>query len=138
MFGELPWRTWALREYLPIKPFGSCPGYEGMPLCREFRFFVEDGEVKCWHPYWPTESLERGGVEMSEDKYREMCRLDDPAELLQIASKAGEACGGAWSVDLLETKRGWFLTDMAEAGSSYHWRECERLALKAAATPAVT
>ncbi len=31
---------------------------------------------------------------------------------------------GAWSVDVLATRRGWVVTDMAEAGISYHWPEC--------------
>jgi hypothetical protein len=28
-------------------------------------------------------------------------------------------------VDILETKRGWFVTDMAEAGKSWHWPGCK-------------
>lgn len=31
----------------------------------------------------------------------------------------------AWSVDVLETRRGWFVTDMAEAARSFHWPGCE-------------
>jgi hypothetical protein len=41
-----------------------------------------------------------------------------------FAKAAGCAVGGAWSVDILETKRGWFVTDMAEAEKSFHWPEC--------------
>ena len=37
----------------------------------------------------------------------------------ELASQAGKACGGQWSVDLLETDRGWYITDMAEAVKSY-------------------
>lgn len=127
MFGELPWRTWAFREYLPINPIATAPHYEGMPICREFRFFAEDGKVLCRHPYWPREALERGACEITEAQIADMWALPDPAPLIEIAEAASKVCGGAWSVDLLETERGWFLTDMAMAQSSYHWPECPRL-----------
>lgn len=126
MFGELPWRTWALREMLPTKPVGRCTGYDNMPICREFRFFVEDGEVKCWHPYWPPVPLLDGRPEFTDwFRYADFADPgDDLPALKDIASRAGAACGGAWSVDLLETERGWYLTDMAEARSSFHWEGC--------------
>jgi hypothetical protein len=122
-FIGLPWDTWVVREYLPIIPYGSCPHYGNMPLCREFRFFVNDGAVRCWHPYWPTEALERGGAERVN--YEALCRMDDEPALAALATKAGKAVGGAWSVDILETERGWYVTDMAEAHKSFHWEGCE-------------
>ena len=61
----LPWDVWAVREFLPTIPVGICPRYGNMPLCREFRFFVDDGEIRCWHPYWPMESFEQGGADTS-------------------------------------------------------------------------
>lgn len=121
MFGELPWDTWALREYLPIKPFGVCPAYHGMPICREFRFFVEDANIICRHPYWPAMAIERGGARGID--YQALCAIPDET-VHALAARAGEAVGGAWSVDILETERGWFITDMAEAYKSWHWPEC--------------
>ena len=129
MFG-MPWDTWVVREFLPIIPFGHCPNYGDMPVNREFRFFVQDGEYKCHHPYWPISSLEQGGWEVDADQdtaYSELCALteEELEHLKTIAISAGIACGGAWSVDLLETERGWFLTDMAEAHKSFHWEGCK-------------
>ena len=46
------------------------------------------------------------------------------AELRNLASAAGKAVGGEWSVDILETRRGWYITDMAEAYKSWHWKDC--------------
>ena len=46
------------------------------------------------------------------------------AELRNLASAAGKAVGGEWSVDILETRRGWYITDMAEAYKSWHWEGC--------------
>jgi len=45
--------------------------------------------------------------------------VEELSELHELASQAGKACGGQWSVDLLETDRGWYITDMAEAVKSY-------------------
>lgn len=128
----LPINQWVVREFLPITPLGSCLGYGGMPVNREFRFFVDGPQYKCFHPYWPLSALQDGGWDVDADEtaaYAELCELDYHTfdELKCMASRAGMACGGAWSVDLLETERGWFLTDMAEAHKSFHWEGCEEL-----------
>jgi hypothetical protein len=39
----MPWDTWVVREFLPTIPVGVCPRYGNMPVCREFRYFIEDG-----------------------------------------------------------------------------------------------
>lgn len=65
----LPWRTWAVREFLPTMPVGVCPSYGDMPVCREVRCFVVDGEGL--HPYWPEFSLQQGGADI--DYWRGCC-----------------------------------------------------------------
>lgn len=120
-----------MREYLPIIPHGICRNYGNMPVCREFRFFVDDGVIRCRHPYWPDHALEQGGLNLTLAKYNELCRLPDmndglePEAIDRLAEAAGRAVGGSWSIDILETKRGWFVTDMAEAHKSYHWEACD-------------
>lgn len=126
----IPWDTWAVREMLPTIPYGVCPRYDDFPVCKEFRFFVNDGDVICWHPYWPISALQDGEWEVDADEttaYAELCHVDyeNLVNLKNLASKAGVACGGSWSVDILETERGWFITDMAEAHKSFHWEGCE-------------
>lgn len=129
-FIGLPWSKWVVREYLPVKPFGVCSNYGDMPVCREFRFFVEDDQLRCYHPYWPAGALIDGGWQSPDDTitYANLCALTDEqlCQLSLLAVKAGAAVGGAWSVDILETERGWFITDMAEAHKSYHWEGCEQ------------
>jgi hypothetical protein len=120
----LPWDTWAVREFLPTRPLGICPNYGDMPICREFRYFVDGADVKCWHPYWPVEALNVGGAEGID--YDALCKCDYEAALGDMAAAAGHAVGGAWSVDILETERGWFITDMAEAHKSFHWKGCPK------------
>lgn len=122
----LPCNVWAVREILPTMPLGTCPDFFNMPLCREFRFFVADGEVRCWHPYWPTEAIEQGGGDPA--LYDALASTDDYVSAFALAHKAARAVPGAWSIDVLDTERGWYVTDMAEAEKSYHAEGCEILA----------
>jgi hypothetical protein len=123
-FPGLPWNTWVVREMLPTVPVALCPRYGNMPVCKEFRFFVDGGTVECFHPYWPRYALERGGCDLSDAEYAVLCDPGDIDTLRELAALTGRAVGGRWSVDLLETKRGWFVTDMAEADKSFHWDGC--------------
>jgi hypothetical protein len=124
----LDWSTWVVREMLPTIPYGICPHYNDFPVCKEFRFFVDDGKVRCFHPYWPLDSLEDGGWEPDapiDVAYADLCSTGGAEEELRtLAEKAGEAVGGSWSVDILETEKGWYVTDMAEAHKSFHWEGC--------------
>lgn len=123
-FIGLPYRNWVVREYLPIIPFGSCPRYGNMPVCREFRFFVDNSNIRCIHPYWPMQALKDGGVGTDLD-YGALCEFGGDADKLKaLAVAAGHAVGGSWSIDILETLRGWYVTDMAEAKKSFHWEGC--------------
>ena len=119
----LPCDRWAVREYLPIKPLGHCPLYKDMPVCREYRFFVTGGRVDCWHPYWPKEAIIEGGLSEKEIDI-EALHAEPPGKLFQLAESAGRAVGGSWSVDILDTEKGWYITDMAEAWESWHWPAC--------------
>lgn len=120
----LPADVWAVREYLPIEPLGICTRWQGMPVCREFRAFVRDGEVECWHPYWPLGALEQGGCADAETVFAALQETPDFGRMMNLAQQAGAAVGGYWSADLLWTQEGWYLTDMAEGEKSFHWPEC--------------
>lgn len=123
----LPYDVWAVREYLSGESYGVCPIYHDMPLRREYRFFADASGVICRHPYWPQAAIAQGGGPLSGADYAAFARLPEGPELArmdEIAAVAARACGGAWSVDLLDTDRGWVLTDMALAAQSYHWEGC--------------
>lgn len=121
----MPWTTWVAREMLPTIPLGVCPHFGNMPVCREFRVFVDGPEIICHHAYWPLHALHQGGCDMTEEEHADLChRQDALPDILALASKAGKTCGGAWSVDVLDTARGLFVTDMAEAHKSFHWPDC--------------
>lgn len=131
----LPHNVWVAREVLPTKPVCTLPAYRDMPLCREFRCFVRDNELRCSHPYWLWESVV-GGFKPFPDADYVPARLrqdweqlgnltgSEYSEVTQLATAAGKAVGGEWSVDILDTTRGWYVTDMGEAARSWHWPDC--------------
>lgn len=144
----LNWNVWAVRELLPTMPLCMLPCYGNMPLCREFRCFLDGDKIMCCHPYWPRGAVERGFPMANTDEpptgvwdmsgpralpadfdhlYSRVCLLgsDERTTVMELAAKVGAAVGGRWSVDILETQRGWYVTDMAEMHKSYHWEGCE-------------
>jgi len=128
LFG-LDWNVWAVRELLPTRPVATV--YQGMPLCREFRCFVDGDELLCRHSYWPQDVIAAGMEGADPDDFVELINsLDETtsrerAEIENLARAAGKACGGRWSVDILDTARGWYVTDMAEMDRSWHWPGCK-------------
>lgn len=130
----LPCDVWAVRELLPTEPLMVCDRYGGMPVCREFRCFVRDSRLICSHPYWPVRALVEGGAKWTADAYNALCdagtagELNSIVEAHRLAKRAGAALGGEWSVDVLWTYRGWYVTDCAVAGDSWHWEDCPHAA----------
>lgn len=124
--------VWCVREMLPVTPVARLPRYGDMPLVREVRAFVEDGKVACIHPYWPEGSIRQGmdrtvseAVAQAVVSGAKLSMAEAMPALLLAENVAPVFAGdGAWSVDLLETRNGWYVTDMAVAGESYHWPDC--------------
>ena len=116
----------AVREFLELD-WRFTAFWGGMPVAREFRMFVRDGALECWHPYWPPSSIERPSIENWREVLGEMQTLTEPdlAHLKDMAERVGKAVGGYWSIDLCQTRKGeWYMTDMATGDSSYHWGTC--------------
>jgi hypothetical protein len=137
-FLGLPWDVWCVREMLPTEPIATLPAYGGFPLVPELRCFVRDGEISCIHPYWPPSAVKSGFVHrevpFNIDAIIAQCQDIDVSPYLVLARQVAQAFKGhgAWSVDILPTKRGLFVTDMAVASDSYHWPGCPALTSMAA------
>lgn len=137
-FIGLNWSVWAVREMLPTKPLAILPNYQNFPLVKEVRCFVGGGKVLCSHPYWPEGAILEG-VEADYELDPVAMTDADESKLLAamcanyddgyrpIAQKVAIAFADdeSFSVDLLPTDRGWFVTDMALANRSFHWAGCE-------------
>ncbi len=115
----LPIDVWVMREFLPIEPkFHAFRG--DMPVNQERRYFYADGKVVAHFPYWHESAFTHqkkpdGWRKMLEDVNRETD--EEVQELTALTHQAmipfkGD---GAWSLDWLWTKRGWYATDMGEA-----------------------
>ena len=125
----LPHHAWAVREMLPTIPACKLTAYGNMPLCREFRFFTKGGKVCCKHPYWPEGAVADGHPDdpcwRASLAIHHRITADERDHLTVLAERAAAACPGVdWSIDFLETRRGWVLTDMAVAERSYHEPSC--------------
>lgn len=123
----LPSSVWVVREMLPVHPLYRCTRFHGMPVVPEVRAFVDGERVAYIQPYWPEGALEQGQPDC--ENWRDTYRLEHSIRTSQrlccedLASRAGKAVGGRWSVDLLQTDRGWYLTDMALAEESFGYDE---------------
>ena len=120
---------WVIREMLDTEPiFYSFSGE--MPITKEFRFFIKDGDIKCHHPYWPEEAFATMGRKIDKEekiKLESIQKLDDEdKEVFQMAKYIAEYFKEYWSVDFLKTKDGtWYCIDMGVGDRSYHWPGCE-------------
>ncbi len=119
--------VWVVREMLPVKSVGTA--FRGrMPITRELRYFVDGDKVECVHPYWPEEALiGRWNAIPKAGEYPSPIHSFSTEEMNEtelIAKKCGDILGGRWSVDVLQTDEGWYMTDMAEAYKSYHSPGC--------------
>ena len=116
----------AVREFLELDwKFKAM--YGKMPVAREFRMFVRDGVLECWHPYWPPASIEMPTIPNWYDVLKEMQTPTDEElqTITELSEIIGKAVEGYWSIDLCQTKDGsWYLTDMAVGEDSYHWGTC--------------
>jgi len=122
-----------IREFLEL-PHGF-HAFSGMPVSKEFRYFIEDGEILCRHPYWFPSCMRRVDDEGWLPKLRELQVLDEDTKAvldghalkISEAVEPLEAPGNHWSVDFCYAeKRGWMVTDMATGKDSYHYTSCPR------------
>lgn len=115
--------VWAARQYLSVEPVFRCTAYGNMPVITERRYFVRGGELLYSIPYWPEGALLDGKPDRED--WRSLLPIvqqEFSEKAAQMAIKCGEACGGDWSVDVLLTRDGYFVTDMAIAQESWGWR----------------
>ena len=125
MFGNLKYNVWCVRELL--KTTSLFTAFLDMPIVREFRGFWIDGKIQCVHPYWPVDTILKPSVDNWKElllESHEMSRRENK-EINELIKSVGTLFKGNWSIDLLDTEKGWYVIDMAVAEQSYHWEGCE-------------
>ena len=122
---DLPLLTFWVRELIPTKR--EFTAFNGMPITREFRLFVEKGTVTHIQPYWPQKAFEREDFIESgwQEKLLSMSQIH--ADELEYLVKKTQEIGlrlpqNGWSVDWLSGEDGWFMIDMAHAAASFCWQ----------------
>ena len=123
---DQPINTWVLREFLKLESHFTA--FENFPINRERRYFFENGEVVCHHPYWIKRAIENPNIENWEPLLEEI--NFEPVEEIKLLSeltrKVATNFEGAWSIDWAKTYDGkWYAIDMATASSSFHYDGCD-------------
>ena len=128
----LNYKAIAVREFLELE--ATFTAFSGdMPINKERRYFIQNGEVICHHPYWPADAFNSHPARMAGDSnWREKLEILNAEDTVEIgilstyARVVSNALPGFWSVDFAKTKSGvWYLIDMALGENSYHWPGCE-------------
>jgi hypothetical protein len=118
---------WVIREMIETEPIFTYFAGE-MPITKEFRFFIKNGKIQCFHPYWPDEAFQDDLSEEQKKKLKEIQKLDtkEKKELFLMTEYIAKFFKDYWSVDFLKAKnRDWYVIDMAVGERSYHWKECK-------------
>ncbi len=100
--------------------------FNGMPITREYRLRVVDGQVVHVQPYWPEKAFE--DEEELPGNWQALLRKSwrigrrELNRLVSMTEKIGKALGRDWSVDWLQASGGtWYCTDLAAGPLSYWW-----------------
>lgn len=113
-----------VREFLYLDaPFKA---FHNHPIAREWRFFVNENDLICFHPYWPHFAIQNPTSEDWSEKLFLLYKI--PFEILSlkdIAINIVKELHGEWSVDFaMDIKGEWWLIDMATMNDSWHWPKC--------------
>lgn len=124
----LPYEAIVLREFLQLE--SRFKAFGGLPIARERRYFIKDGQVRCHHPYWPEHAIEQAAgwsnPPLPADWKERLRRVsDEPPEEVVLLSSYAEAVArelpGYWSVDFARSSDGpWYFIDAAEGALSWH------------------
>ena len=117
------------REY--IEMVSGFKAFGGLPISRERRYFVRDGQVICHHAYWPRDAIRFYSPQFKNPEWEtRLANLnvehDDEIKLLtKYAEIIGSALPGYWSVDFCNArpqrnKPRWYFIDCALGENSWH------------------
>lgn len=122
----VPFQAMVFREFIELEwRFKAFWGE--MPVARERRYFVKDGEILCHHPYWPPDSIIKPSVENWQDLLQELNHESD-LEVIKLSAYArqiSQVLPGYWTLDFAKAKNGkWYFIDAAVGYISFHWEGC--------------
>lgn len=123
---DLLFTSLVFREYIELDTKFTAFWGE-LPIARERRYFIKDGEILCHHPYWIEDAIRNPSI---KNWKRVLTKINNETKveialLSDYAKQVAEVFDGYWSVDFAHAKDGrWLLIDMALGLSSWH-PECK-------------
>lgn len=125
------------REFIPMESYFT-GWYNDFPVNKEVRTFIKNGEMQCWHPYWPPGAMEQAKPSDPKwkEKYEKLCDLEgwDVNTIVEYSNMVAKEFDevyddpGWWSVDFAKGKDGkWYLIDMALGAVSAHYFGCDNI-----------
>lgn len=125
----LPCEALVFREYIPLE--AAFTAFDEMPIAKEYRFFIRNRRVQCFHPYWPEGAVAESWTPLP-DNWRKLLHLQnnmtgqDLALLTAYAHRVTKRFNGYWSIDFAHAHDGrWLLIDMALGEQSFHSQPCK-------------
>lgn len=120
---DLPMQAIVLREFIELEYLFKA--FHGLPIAKERRYFVQDGEVLIHHPYWPDDAMQFRGYLVPNEWRAKLHDLntetEEEVELLSgYAEQISSRLDDAWSVDFAKGTDGkWYFIDAAVAHESW-------------------
>jgi len=128
MFGGISLAALVFRKFLKLN--SGFKAFKGMPVSKERRYFVRDGQVCCRHSYWPIDAILFYGRKPPDDWKQLLAAMnresaDEIEQLTAYALTFSAQNPGFWSVDFAQDEGGkWWLIDAARGEVSWHAKGC--------------
>ncbi len=123
LMNDLPIGAIVVRQHIRMDTMFKA-FYGNMPVNPEYRLFVRNGKVECFHWYWledcidnPNTSQWKHGMKLAKFATRN----DVDNVILPMAAKLAQVLEGYWSLDFCRSERGdWYFIDAAAGELSWH------------------
>jgi hypothetical protein len=134
-----PFKALIFREFIELEyKFKAFKG--NLPIAKERRYFINNREIQCYHPYWPIDTIKNPSLpnykellselnKQSEDEIKLLSKYSlMVAEVLDSyynTKDEKKELLNNWSVDFAKGINGlWYLIDIAIGERSFHWLSC--------------
>jgi hypothetical protein len=123
----LPFEALVFREYIPLE-YRFRAFWGEMPIAKERRIFIKNGEIQCSHPYWFEDAILSPSISTWKKELNDLNFLSkkDRETLDRYAIIITKHFRGYWSIDFAKSEdECWYLIDMAKGEDSFHFIDCE-------------
>lgn len=124
-----PFNALVFREYIELD--SKFKAFLGMPVARERRYFIDEGQIVCHHPYWIESAISFWHNTKEPQNWKDLLKdinTEGKAEidtLTRYAQMVADVFQNDWAVDFAHGKDGvWYLIDMQRSQISWH-PDCE-------------